>query len=82
LHQQGLSNLADIAEEITITENEGLLYFSGNGNFEASLLLVNHIWDDWLTDYCPNGYIAAIPARDILVVCDKNDSEGIIKLVN
>jgi len=65
LNQIGLDNLEKIADEIRMTEDESLIYFSGNGNFEASLLLVNKIWNEWLAEYCPNGYVAAIPARDI-----------------
>ena len=80
LNQYGIENLSKIADEIKMTENEGLIYFSGSGNFEASLLLVEKIWNEWLVEYCPNGYIAAIPARDILVVCDRKDKRGITKL--
>lgn len=76
----GKSNLRVIAENIKITQHEGLLYFSGSGDFEASLLLVPEIWNDWLVEYCPNGYISAIPSRDILVVSDAHDSQGIEKL--
>ena len=78
----GINNLREIAESINITESEGLLYFSGSGDFEASLLLVPELWSDWLSDYCPNGYVAAIPARDILVVADKKNPQGIDKLVS
>jgi uncharacterized protein YtpQ (UPF0354 family) len=78
----GRDNLRKIADNIKITLHEGLLYFSGNGDFEASLLLVSEIWTDWLAEYCPNGYVAAIPARDILVVSDKYDALGIEKLIS
>lgn len=78
----GIRNLRGIAESIEITQNEGLLYFSGSGDFEASLLLVPEIWSEWLAEYCPNGYVAAIPARDILVVSDRYDYSGIEKLVS
>ena len=78
----GKDNLGAIAHNITITENNGVLYFTGSGNFEASLLLVSEIWDDWLKEYCPNGYVAAIPARDILIVTERGNSEGIDKLIS
>lgn len=76
----GISNLRLIADEVEIKKNQDFIYFTGSGNFEASLLLVDEIWDEWLSDLCPNGYIAAIPARDILAVCDKNDHEAATKL--
>ncbi|TLM73372.1 DUF1444 family protein [Microbulbifer harenosus] len=78
----GIGNLRAVADEIKINQNEGLLYFSGSGDFEASLLLVPEIWSDWLAEYCPNGYVAAIPARDILVVSDKHNESGIEKLIS
>ena len=78
----GKENLGSIAHSITITENNGVLYFTGSGNFEASLLLVPEIWNEWLKEYCPGGYVAAIPARDILAVADRGNSEGIDKLVS
>ncbi|MEJ2423201.1 MAG: DUF1444 family protein [Candidatus Thiodiazotropha sp.] len=78
----GIENLRRVAEDIKITQHEGLLYFSGSGDFEASFLLVPEIWNDWLAGYCPNGYVAAIPARDILVVSDKHDASGIEKLIS
>ena len=80
LNQYGVENLTKIADEVEMTENDGIIYFSGSGNFEASLLLVEKIWTEWLVEYCPHGYIAAIPARDILVVCDRNDEKGITRL--
>lgn len=76
----GVLNLSNIAKNIEIKKNNGVLYFIGNGNFEASMLLVDEIWSNWLNEHCPNGYIAAIPARDILAVCDKNYVEGIKKI--
>ena len=78
----GKDNLGSIAQSIEITQNNGLLYFTGSGNFEASLLLVPEIWNDWLKEYCPNGYVAAIPSRDILAVSDRGDLDGINKLVD
>ena len=78
----GRQNLRVIADTIKITRHEDLLYFSGSGDFEASLLLVSEIWNDWLKDYCPNGYIAALPTRDILVVSDKKNVDGIEKLMS
>ena len=80
LNKLGLENLGKIADEIKMTENKGIIYFTGNGNFEASLLLVQKIWNEWLPEYCPNGYVAAIPSRDILAVSDRNNQEGISKL--
>lgn len=80
LLEWGVENLRGILENIQITKNEGVLYFSGSGNFEASLLLIPELWEPGLAEHCPNGFIAAIPARDVLVVCDIKDSAGVEKL--
>ncbi len=76
----GIENLHGMLDKIQISKNEGVLYFHGSGDFEASLLLVPELWEPGLTEHCPNGFAAAIPARDILVVCDRKDSAGIDKL--
>jgi uncharacterized membrane protein YkoI len=40
LNQYGVDNLSNTADEIIMTENDGITYFSGSGNFKPSLLLV------------------------------------------
>ena len=76
----GIENLRRVLQSIEITKNEGILYFHGSGDFEASLLLIPELWEHGLSEHCPNGFVAAVPARDILAVCDKNDHESINKL--
>jgi len=81
LHQIGLKNLYDISKTMQASKNDkGIIYFTGNGNFEASLVLVDYIWDSWLIDECPNGYYVTLPARDILAICDKSNDIGIQEL--
>lgn len=64
-------------EHIEITSFDGFAMFSGSGNLEASLLLIPELWDVGLAKYFPNGCIAAIPARDVLAVCDKSEVHAI-----
>ncbi|SDJ60346.1 DUF1444 family protein [Microbulbifer yueqingensis] len=81
LFEIGINNLDNIREnEIEVSKHNETLIFSGNGNLEASLLLIPELWDIGLESFCPNGYVAAIPARDVLAVCDRNDSESISEL--
>ena len=81
LLERGINNLEAIREEeIEIRKYNEILMFSGNGNLEATLLLIPELWDVGLESFCPNGFVAAVPARDVLAVCDRNDSESIIEL--
>ena len=81
LLERAINNLEVIRKnEIEIRNNNGILMFAGNGNLEASLLLIPELWDIGLESFCPNGFVAAVPSRDVLAVCDRNDSESIKEL--
>jgi hypothetical protein len=51
-----------------------------DGNFEASLLALDDLWDSVLREYAPRGPVAAVPCRDVLAFCDVDSSEGIAEL--
>ncbi len=51
-----------------------------DGNFEASLLALDELWDNALREYAPQGPVAAVPCRDVLAFCDVDSSEGIAEL--
>jgi uncharacterized protein YtpQ (UPF0354 family) len=77
----GIKNLEEIEfDKIEISKHEEVLYFHGSQNFEASMLLIDLLWSHSLSEHCPNGYVAAIPARDVLAVCDLKNQKGIEKL--
>jgi hypothetical protein len=61
-------------------DGECRIRLSVDGNFEASLILVDGLWDKALAQLAPNGFVAAIPARDILAFCDANSAAGIAEL--
>ena len=82
LHQKAVDNLA------TLLRNKGtkirpygeaFAVFFG-GNFEASLILIDALWDEHLAHLAPNGCIIAIPNRDILAFCDAKSSAGLEEL--
>ena len=50
------------------------------GSFEASLILIDELWEDTLDHFAPNGFIAAFPCRDILAFCDAESAAGIEQL--
>ena len=81
LRQQGLANLSKLAATKKFRLAGRRLILTGESGFEASLLLVDSLWDsDELQAVFPNGPIAAIGASDILVVCDRSDAEEIVNL--
>lgn len=80
LHEIALINLSKLAQEklriVQEGEVHGLLL---DGQFEASLMLLDDLWDDTLAQFTPNGAIVAIPTRDVLAFCAINWGQNPIK---
>jgi hypothetical protein len=53
-----------------------------NNDLESSLLLVDELWDEKLASIGPAGFMATIPAREVLAFCDATCSGGIEELRN
>jgi hypothetical protein len=51
-----------------------------DGNFEASLILLEEFWNESPVGAAAAGIVVAIPARDVLACCDLASSEGIAEL--
>jgi hypothetical protein len=82
LHEMALNNLAELAQTKSMrVESYGRIFavFMG-GDFEASLVLIDSLWDGPFRKYVSGDYAVAIPARDILSFCDVSDSKGIQEL--
>lgn len=82
LRQNAVKNLAALhAEKGAKVQPYGDTFavFFG-GNFEASLILVDALWDQHFAHLAPNGFIVAIPSRDILAFCDAKSESGIDQL--
>jgi hypothetical protein len=80
LHSQALVNLAALAErELTIRENGTVSALFLDGNFEASLLLLDDLWTHRLREYA-RVPIVAIPTRDILAFADVESAVGVSEL--
>jgi uncharacterized protein YtpQ (UPF0354 family) len=47
-----------------------------DGYFDASLILVDVLWDETIADLAPNGFVVAIPNRNVLAFCDSRTPEG------
>ena len=79
LHELALANLAGRFREMELHQGGGMLVLTGDGNFEASMILLDTVWDQ-LAHHFPNGAIAALPARDVLGLCDAQDNSALNRL--
>lgn len=78
MYEIGLKNLRRKASEnLRIRAYKNIYAIFLDGNFEASLILINELWEKTLKQYIKNDYIVAIPTRDILAFCDSESQEGI-----
>jgi hypothetical protein len=82
LHRRAVENLAVLldanAPKIQPCDEAFLILFGGN--FEASLILLDALWDKHLNHLAPNGFVITIPSRDILAFCDAESSSGVEEL--
>lgn len=83
LHATAMNNLLVFMGERTRIESHGNIFaLFLDGNFEASLLLVDPLWDQSLVKYVQNGFVVAVPARDIVAFADAQSAAGIAELNN
>lgn len=81
LHDIGMTNLGKLCSEQIRVQKHGPIYgIFLDGNFEASLLLLDHLWQRDLAHLVEQGFAIAAPARDILAFCDADSTEGIATL--
>ena len=79
LKEQGIYNL------YTLTDNQLLLHtydygchaLTLDGNFEASLIMLETLWDSSLKGYITTNYAVAIPCRSVLLFCDADSTESL-----
>ena len=79
LHAAGIANLERMTRNLAVVEGNEAQMLSMGGEFEASLMLVDALWERGgaLASHVPNGAIAAIPARDVCVFCDSRSKTGL-----
>jgi uncharacterized protein YtpQ (UPF0354 family) len=82
LHHGAIMNLAALLTEkgANVQPYGDIFAVLFGGNFEASLLLIDAFWDKFLSNLAPNGFVVAIPNRDILAFCDAQSEPGIDQL--
>jgi len=83
LHEYGLANLKQIAKQKLQVRECGPIYAVFlDGNFEASLILLDDLWDKRFSHLVQGEFIAALPARDVLAFGDSSSAEAITELSN
>lgn len=82
LHHGAIMNLAALLTKrgANVQPYGDIFAVLSGGNFEASLLLIDIFWDQFVSNLAPNGFVAAIPNRDILAFCDAQSAPGIQQL--
>ena len=81
LHSAAMANFLEFIAERTRVQAYGEIFaLFVDGNFEASLLLVDTLWDASLAAYAPNGFVVAVPARDVLAFTDAGSASGVEEL--
>lgn len=82
LHRIGLHNLVGLVRnrDTRVQPYGNVFAVLMGGDFEASLLLLDQLWDEQFRQFVRGDYAVAIPARDILSFCDSNSAEGIQEL--
>jgi uncharacterized protein YtpQ (UPF0354 family) len=78
LHRSAVANLATMLNDrnalVHAWDDAFAVVF--DGNFEASLILVDGLWDKALAHFAPNGFLAALPSKNVLVFCDMDTPMG------
>jgi uncharacterized protein YtpQ (UPF0354 family) len=79
LHRVALGNLYELARHTLRIQPTGeVITVLMEGNFEASVLLLDTVWDVALASHVQGEFIAAVPSRDVLAFGDST-SQGAVK---
>lgn len=78
LHQLGVDNLTRLMKErpTNVQPHGHCFAVLMGGDFEASLLLVDGLWENAFRRFFRGEYLAAVPARDVLAFCDRGSAAG------
>ena len=81
LHQESLQNMIDeIADNIQAHgEKDDALLLTNGGNYEATMLLWDDIWQK-IESVVEGDFYVAVPARDVLYVSPKSNPNAIPRL--
>ncbi len=79
LKSLAIRNLSKIVPKIEIQSGNGFYIVTAGGNYEASLILFESLWDG-VQIKVDGDYVIAIPSRDMLLVTGTKNKEGIKKI--
>lgn len=80
LHQMAVNNLMqkiDKGKAIRFEQSDGLSLLSVESDLEASLLLLDVMWDKAMQAKYPQGYVVALPFKDTLLVASMADKKAV-----
>jgi uncharacterized protein YtpQ (UPF0354 family) len=81
LHKTAIDNLYALAERHLRIQPYGPVFtLFMEGNFEASVLLLDTVWDVSFARHVQGEFVAAAPARDVLAFGDSSSPEAVAEL--
>jgi len=81
LHRSAIDNLYALAEKHLRTQPYGPVFaVLMEGNFEASVLLLDTVWDISFAKHIREEFVVAVPARDVLAFGDSSSPKAIAEL--
>lgn len=80
LHRQAVANLGELADgKVTVRQSGSVWALLFDGNFEASLMLLDDLWTHGVREYVRDP-VVAVPARDVLAFGDVESVTGLSEL--
>lgn len=77
VHRQAMDNLFTLcAHHIKVQQFDTIFGVFIDGRFEASMFLLERLWQKDFAGLVGKGYAIAAPARDVLAFCDIDSNEG------
>lgn len=77
VHRQGMDNLFTLcARHIRVQQFDSFFGVFIDGRFEASMFLLERLWQKDFANLVGQGYAIAAPARDVLAFCDMDSVAG------
>ena len=82
LHEIGLRNLWEQTgpRNARVQPYQNIFPVLTGGDFEASLILPDGLWEQDFRQFVRGDYAAALPSRDVLAFCDSSSSQGLQEL--
>ena len=82
LHRIGLANLTNHAakKNLRVVPHQNIFAVLLDSNFEASMILLDNLWDGPFRQFVSGQYAITVPTRDVLAFCDATSPVGLEEL--